>query len=71
MRISFCILTSAALAGIASAWTTPTSADTGNSFYTPGLNQIVPVGAPFNVTWNVSLLSYRFAKEPFPPFKLL
>ncbi|MCJ1291705.1 hypothetical protein MMC34_003250 [Xylographa carneopallida] len=52
MRISFCILTSAALAGIASAWTTPTSADTGNSFYTPGLNQIVPVGAPFNVTWN-------------------
>ncbi|MCJ1436843.1 hypothetical protein MMC27_006225 [Xylographa pallens] len=52
MRTSSCALVSAALAGIASAWTTPTFADTGNSFYTPGLNQIVPAGAPFNVTWN-------------------
>ncbi|MCJ1378876.1 hypothetical protein MMC17_001975 [Xylographa soralifera] len=52
MRISFYALVSAALAGIVSAWTTPTFADTGNSFYTPGLNQIVPAGAPFNVTWN-------------------
>ncbi|MCJ1388712.1 hypothetical protein MMC18_001561 [Xylographa bjoerkii] len=43
---------STTLAGIVSAWTTPTVADTGNSFYTPGLNQIVPAGAPFNVTWN-------------------
>ncbi|MCJ1401898.1 hypothetical protein MMC11_005115 [Xylographa trunciseda] len=52
MRTSFCAFVSAAFAGIASAWTTPTSADTGNSFYTPGLNQIVPAGTPFNVTWN-------------------
>ncbi|MCJ1320957.1 hypothetical protein MMC15_006298 [Xylographa vitiligo] len=52
MRNSFCALVSATLTGIASAWTTPSFADTGNSFYTPGLDQIVPAGAPFNVTWN-------------------
>lgn len=42
-----------ALAALASAYTQPdySKPPTGNPIYTPGLNQQVPVGSPFEITW--------------------
>ncbi|KAL1981475.1 hypothetical protein VTN96DRAFT_2647 [Rasamsonia emersonii] len=44
---------STALAALASAYTQPdySKPPTGNPIYTPGLNQQVPVGSPFEITW--------------------
>ena len=35
-----------------SAYTTPVGSPSGNAIYTPGLNQVVPAGKPFEITWN-------------------
>ncbi|KAL1963728.1 hypothetical protein VTN77DRAFT_7932 [Rasamsonia byssochlamydoides] len=44
----------AALAAAVSAYTQPdySQPPTGNPIYTPGLNQQVPVGVPFEITWD-------------------
>jgi hypothetical protein len=44
----------AALAASVSAYTQPdySQAPTGNPIYTPGLSQQVPVGSPFEITWD-------------------
>ncbi|KAE8375108.1 Ser-Thr-rich glycosyl-phosphatidyl-inositol-anchored membrane family-domain-containing protein [Aspergillus bertholletiae] len=43
-----------ALAALATAHTDPdyNQAPTGNPIYTPGLNEAVPVGSPYAITWN-------------------
>lgn len=46
-----------AFAGLASACVQqPTGALGGNPIGQPTLNQIVPVGKPFTITWNVSII---------------
>lgn len=35
-----------------SAYTTPVGTPVGNPIFTPGLNQVVPAGKPFEITWN-------------------
>ena len=50
----FSILTAglACLAPFASAYTTPTgAAPVDNPIYAPGLSSVVPVGTPYNITW--------------------
>jgi len=44
----------AGLAAMASAYTTPVVQSTGYSVFTPGLNEIVPAGKPYKITWEVS-----------------
>lgn len=45
-----------AFAGLASACVQqPTGALGGNPIGQPTLNQLVPVGKPFTITWNVSI----------------
>ncbi|MCJ1229666.1 hypothetical protein MMC12_006335 [Toensbergia leucococca] len=52
MQFSICTLLSAALVGLASAYTQPVGANpSGNPIVLPGLNQIVPAGTPFTVQW--------------------
>lgn len=45
------------LASIAAAYTTPVNGPIGNPIARPGLHEQVPVGKPYTITWNVSLLS--------------
>jgi len=40
-----------ALAGLASAYTTPVNGPVGNPILKPGLNEKVPVGKPYLITW--------------------
>jgi hypothetical protein len=44
----------AAFASLAAAYTTPTNGPEGNAIYTPTLNEQVPVGSPYTITWDVS-----------------
>ena len=41
-------------ATIAAAYTTPVGEPQGNPIAKPGLNEIVPVGIPYTITWDVS-----------------
>jgi hypothetical protein len=41
----------AAFASLAAAYTTPTTGPAGNPISAPGLNDIVPVGKPYKITW--------------------
>lgn len=50
-----------AFAGLASACVQqPTGALGGNPIGQPTLNQIVPVGKPFTITWNVSISEHNY-----------
>ena len=51
----------AAAASLVSATVTPVGQPTGNPITSPGLNEIVPAGVPYNIIWTVS----------FSPFALL
>lgn len=52
MRFSLLTAVVAAFAGLTSAYTTPVGAvPSGNPTKTPALNQILPVGRPFSITW--------------------
>ena len=54
MRFSVAAFVFAAYAGLTSAYTTPVGATpSGNPISAPGLNEIVPAGTPFTITWNV------------------
>ncbi|KAF2497242.1 hypothetical protein BU16DRAFT_560552 [Lophium mytilinum] len=44
----------AGLAAMASAYTTPVFQSTGYAVRTPGLAEIVPVGTPYKITWDVT-----------------
>ncbi|KAL9117319.1 MAG: hypothetical protein Q9187_006144 [Circinaria calcarea] len=59
MRFSVATIVSVAFAGLASAssslppYTTPVGAEpSGNSIYEPALNEIVPAGEPYTITWD-------------------
>ncbi|KAK5165631.1 hypothetical protein LTR04_001180 [Oleoguttula sp. CCFEE 6159] len=52
MQLSIFSLFAAGLATLASAYTTPVGDPSGNPISRPGLNEIVPVGTPYTVTWN-------------------
>jgi len=53
MKAAFFAGVSAVLASLASAYTTPVGANpSGNPILTPGLQQQVPIGKPFEITWN-------------------
>jgi len=41
----------AATLAVASAYTTPVGEPNGNPIYKPGLNEIVPAGQPYTITW--------------------
>lgn len=49
--ISFATLFTASLAAVASAFTTPVGQPTGNPISKPTLNERVPVGAAYPITW--------------------
>jgi hypothetical protein len=51
MQFTFAVFVASAFAGFANAYTTPVGNPTGNPIATPGLNQVVPEGQPFNITW--------------------
>ena len=56
MRFSVAAIAAAAFAGLASAYTTPVGANpVGNPISKPGLNEIVPAGTTYTITWNVSI----------------
>lgn len=60
-----------AFAGLASACVQqPTGALGGNPIGQPTLNQLVPVGKPFTITWNVSI-SNNLHHRVFPKTDLL
>ena len=45
-----------ALTGFTNAYTTPVGANpSGNPIFKPGLSEIVPVGKPYTITWNVRI----------------
>ncbi|TKA79108.1 hypothetical protein B0A49_01831 [Cryomyces minteri] len=52
MQLSIFSLFAAGLATLASAYTTSVGDPSGNPISRPGLNEIVPVGTPYTVTWN-------------------
>jgi len=53
MRFSVTALVSAAVFGLASAYTQPVGdTPSGNPISKPGLGEIVPVGTPYTITWN-------------------
>ncbi|KAI9825322.1 MAG: hypothetical protein M1819_000568 [Sarea resinae] len=55
MRTSLVALFGAALASLTNAYTTPVGASPeGNAITKPGLAEIVPVGAPYKITWDPS-----------------
>lgn len=68
MKFSIAAFLSAIVA-VASAYTPPVGEPKGNPIFTPGLNQQVPVGKPFKITWNpttegtVSILLLRGPTE--------
>ncbi|MCJ1245868.1 hypothetical protein MMC30_003072 [Trapelia coarctata] len=53
MRFSVAALLTAACAGLTSAYTTPVGATpSGNPISKPALDEIVPVGQPYTITWD-------------------
>lgn len=52
MRSAIALLS--ALTGLVGAYTTPVGNPSGNPIAKPGLGEIVPVGTPYTITWNVS-----------------
>ncbi|KAI9821068.1 MAG: hypothetical protein M1827_003801 [Pycnora praestabilis] len=53
MQLSILALFTAGLATLTSAYTTPVGdTPSGNPISAPGLNEIVPVGTPYSITWN-------------------
>lgn len=52
------IATFSGLIALAAAYTTPVGAEPqGNPISAPGLNQQVPIGSPFTITWTVSRIN--------------
>ena len=55
MKASFFATVAAAFVSLASAYTTPVSGPSGNPIAKPGLNEQVPIGKPYTITWTVSI----------------
>ena len=55
MRSSVFALVAAAFASLASAYHTPVGNPSGNPILKPGLQEQVPAGKPYTITWTVSL----------------
>jgi len=54
MQFSVAVFVAAAFAGLANAYTQPVGNPEGNPISAPGLNQIVPEGEPFTITWQAT-----------------
>jgi len=52
MQFSAFAIFSAALATLASAYTTPVGEPSGNAISKPGLNEVVPAGTAYPITWD-------------------
>ena len=59
MQFSLIALLSTGLASLAAAYTTPVGANpSGNPILTPSLGEIVPVGVPYTIKWEVCSLTF-------------
>ena len=53
MKYTLFTVLATAFTSFANAYTTPVGDPQGNPIYKPGLNEIVPVGSPYTITWTV------------------
>ena len=52
MRSTLFSLLATGLVAVASAYTQPVGEPSGNPIYKPGLNEPIPVGQPYTITWD-------------------